>query len=294
MSARSVYTPGLYYGLTFLGSYAIWLVAYYLQAQGAPSAPLVGMSGMLVPFVISLIMIVRSGNPALRKDFVNRLVNLGLIQPRMLPAFFLIPLTIVVAIFLSLPFGGSPEQLRLAEGFSFSTGAVPVLLFLVLAACFEELGWRGYGFESLQSRYTYLTASLIFGLLWSIWHIPLIVAEGQYANELWQQNIWFALNYFVAFIPLGVIVSWICIKSGKSILAAVLVHFLLNIAQETFAVAQTTKCIQTLVLVVVAIGIVAYDQELFRSKAHLDLGEGHALSPAAAQEKGATSDASTP
>ncbi|MBX0330165.1 hypothetical protein K2Z83_21075 [Oscillochloris sp. ZM17-4] len=67
------------------------------------------------------------------------------------------------------------------------------------------------------------------------------------------------------------IVSWICIKSGKSILAAVLVHFLINIAQETFAVAQTTKCIQTLVLAVVAIGIVAYDNELFRSKAHLNM-----------------------
>jgi uncharacterized protein len=285
MSTRYAYKPGLYFGLTFLVTYALWALAYYVNAQGAKGLSiLVGIAGMLIPFVISLIMIFSSGNPALKQDFINRLINLGLIQPKMLPTFFLImPLSVVAAILLSLPFGGSPAQFQIAGGFSFSTGAVPVLLFLALAACFEELGWRGYGFESLQSRYTYLTAALIFSLLWSIWHIPLIFAEGQYAYELWNQNIWYAVNYFVSFIPLGIIVSWLCIKNHKSILAAVLFHFLINIFQELFSITQTTKSIETLVLAAVAICIVIYDKDLFFSKTHFDTREGHQLSPAAAR-----------
>jgi uncharacterized protein len=272
MNARYVYKPGLYYGLTFVITYAFWSVGAYLSYQEEPNGPymLLIMAGLLTPFLVSLVMIYTSNNPALKKDFVNRLINPSLIQLKMLPTFLLImPLTVAAAILFSLPFGGSLAQFQLAPGFSFSTGVIPALLTLVLAACFEELGWRGYGFESLQSRYTYLSASLIFSLLWSLWHAPLIFVKGMYQYEIWQQNIWFGLNFFAGIIPLGVIVSWLCIKNRKSILAAVLFHFLVNIGQEKFSMTPTTKCIQTLVLVVVAIGIVVFDKELFFSKAHL-------------------------
>lgn len=268
MSSRYVYRPGLYYGLTFLITYAFWALAYYANLRDTGGLPmLLGIGGMVVPFVVSLIMILTSNNSELKKDFVDRLFNLSRIRPKMLPAFLLImPLALVASILLSLPLGGSLDQFRLADGFSFSTGAIPVLLFLVLAACLEELGWRGYGFESLQSRYGYLKAALVFSLLWSIWHIPLIFAEGQYANELVKENAWFAVNYFVSFIPLGVIVSWLCIKNRKSILAAVLFHFLVNIFQELFSITQTTKCIETLVLAIIAIGIVLLDRGVFLSR----------------------------
>jgi membrane protease YdiL (CAAX protease family) len=33
-------------------------------------------------------------------------------------------------------------------------------------AGFEELGWRGFAFDSLQSRHSYLEASLIVGVFW--------------------------------------------------------------------------------------------------------------------------------
>ena len=37
-----------------------------------------------------------------------------------------------------------------------------LLLLLLLAAGFEELGWRGYAFDSLRSRYSYLKAAVVF------------------------------------------------------------------------------------------------------------------------------------
>jgi hypothetical protein len=47
-------------------------------------------------------------------------------------------------------------------------------------------------------------------------------------------------------------------------------------SQEALNITQTTKCIETGVLTLIAIAIIAYDRELFFSKAHLAEGAGHA------------------
>ncbi|WP_440948383.1 MmRce1 family CPBP family CAAX prenyl protease [Methanosarcina sp. T3] len=269
------YKPGVYFAATFIATYVLWFAGAYLSFQDDESGlyMLLMLPGLMAPFLISLIMIFTSKNPDLKKDFINRLTNLRLIQPKILPAFFLImPFSVLASILLSLPFGGSVSQFQLAEAFSFSTGFVPVLFLLMLAAGFEELGWRGYAFDSLQSRYTYFTASLIFSILWSLWHFPLIFVNNSYQYEIFHENILYGVNFFVSIIPLGVIISWICIKNGKSVIAAILFHFIVNISQEILNISQTTKCIETLVLAVVAVAIIALDKELFFSEGYQATG----------------------
>lgn len=265
------YKTGVYFAATFIVTYALWFAGGYVSFQEGRGGlyMLLMLPGLMAPFLISLVMIFTSKNRDLKKDFVNRLINLRLIRLKMLPAFFLImPLTVLASILLSLPFGGSVSQFQLSEGFSFS-GFVPALSILVLAAVFEELGWRGYAFDSLQSQYTYLKASVIFGILWSLWHFPLIFVNESYQYLIIQENIWYGVNFFVGIVPMGVLISWICIKNGKSIPAAILFHFIVNISQEALEMTQTTKCIQTVVLIVVAAAIIALDKELFFSKDHL-------------------------
>ncbi|NYT19573.1 MAG: CPBP family intramembrane metalloprotease [Methanosarcinales archaeon] len=266
------YKPGIYYLSTFIITYALWFAGAYVSFQdgGDGLYMLLMLPGLMAPFLISLVMIFRSGNADLKKDFVNRLINLRLIRPKMLPLFVLImPLSVLVSIFISLLFGGSVSQFQFTEGFSFSTGFVPVLLLLLLAAGFEELGWRGYAFDSLQSRHTYFKASLIFSILWSLWHFPLIFVNNSYQYEIFHESIWYGVNFFVSIIPLGMIISWICIKNRKSIIAAIVFHFIVNISQEILDISQTTKCIETVVLIIVAAAIIAYDKEMFFSRDHL-------------------------
>lgn len=266
------YRPIAYFSATFIATYALWFAGAYVSHQDDIENlyMLFMVPGIMAPFIISLVMLFLAGNQSLWKDFINRLVNPKLIQAKTLPVLFLLmPLVVLVSIAISLVFGGSVSQLQLAEGFSFSFGSVPVLLVLLIAATFEELGWRGYAFDSLQSKFSYFVASIIFSVLWSMWHFPLLFVEDSYQYEIFQQNIWFAVNFFISIVPMGIIISWICLKNGKSVLAAILFHFIINMSQEALAMTQFTKCIETLVLVAVTIIIISRDKELFFSKVHV-------------------------
>lgn len=272
MVSNYKYKTFTYYAATFASTYALWFAGAYTSFQDDKSGlyMLLMLPGLMAPFLISLFMIFTSVNTHLKRDFVNRLINLRLIRLKMLPVFFLLmPAVVLASIALSLPFGESTAQFQLAEGFSFSTGFVPVLLLLLMAAAFEELGWRGYAFDSLQSRYTLFVASIMFSILWSLWHFPLLFVKNSYQYEILQQNVWYAVNFFTSIIPMGVIISWICVKNQKSVIAAVLFHFIINLSQEVLAMTQVAKCVETVVLIFIVMLIVIKDKEVFFSKKHL-------------------------
>jgi membrane protease YdiL (CAAX protease family) len=93
-----------------------------------------------------------------------------------------------------------------------------------------------------------------------------------YPYEIFHENIWYAVNLFVSIIPMGVIVSWIYVKNGKSVLAAILVHISINFLQEALQMTQFAKCIETVVVTVVAVIIIILDKEMAFSKEHLTTG----------------------
>ena len=263
------YNPRTYFGLTFLATFIFWFGGAFasFSEKFNDLYMLFMLCGMIAPFVVGLVMMRGKHARPLRKDFFNRLVNVRLINLKTLPAFFLLmPMVVLASTILSLLFGEPMTQFQPAEGFSFSSGFVPVLMLLLLAVTFEALGWRGYAFDSLQSRYTYLTASIIFSLLWSLWHLPLLFVKDSYQYEIMQISPWFALNFFLGIIPLGIIISWFCAKNRKSIISAILFHFMVNMSQELLNITQVTKTIETFVLAFVAAGIILMDRELFLSR----------------------------
>ncbi len=266
MTASSTYQPARYYIWTYLITFVLLLSGAYVSRVDTTGLFLAFIvPATMTPFLVSLVMLLRSKDPSLKSDFGKRIVNLRLIAPTGLPIVFLLgPLLVVVSILLSLPFGGSIDQFRVSDGFSSAGVMIPGLVLLFVIASFEELGWRGYAFNSLQSHTnSFFKAALLFGVLWSLWHLPLVLVKDTYQYQITQENIWFAVNFFISVIPLGIIISWIWVKNGKSILAAVLIHFLVNVSQEALSTTQTTKCIETVVLIALTAVIILLDRRLF-------------------------------
>jgi len=63
-----------------------------------------------------------------------------------------------------------------------ATGVVYSLISMVFGAG-EELGWRGYLQNQLTERFGLLNGLVILGLLWSFWHLPLLLAGFNYPED---------------------------------------------------------------------------------------------------------------
>lgn len=100
-----------------------------------------------------------------------------------------------------------------------------VLLFFLLLATGEEVGWMGYAFEPMQTRFTALNAALLLGIIWAIWHIPIFVFVMQDPVVLIAQLLTLVGN--------RVLVVWIFNNTGKSVFATILFHAIDNTALVT-------------------------------------------------------------
>ena len=88
-----------------------------------------------------------------------------------------------------------------------------VLLFAVFSGPLgEEPGWRGFALPRLLSRYPALTASLILGVVWAAWHIPLLLV-----GDL---TVYGTVNAVLA----AIVFTWVYQNTGGSVLIPILMH----------------------------------------------------------------------
>jgi len=266
MNETITYKPKLFFILIFAVTWTFWFAAPYLgdPINSDPIFLMFMLAGLFTPFTTALYLIFISKNDALKSTFSNKLFNIKLIKWKTIPLFLILfPASIIISVLISTLFGYSFDQFTIADEFSFSIGGIPTLLVLLLAACFEELGWRGYAVESLNNKFNYFEATAIFGILWSLWHLPMFFIPESYQAELLQEDFILVINFFVSIIPLAFIISWFCKKNSGSILGAILIHSIVNLSQEFFLVSPYTKCIQTLILIVIAAIFIIVDRNVF-------------------------------
>lgn len=86
----------------------------------------------------------------------------------------------------------------------------------------EEIGWRGFALPRLQKRHNALIATLIVGILWGLWHLPLVFLVGNPMAE-------FPVLWFITIVTNAFIYTWIYNSTKGSILLVALFHGSLNI-----------------------------------------------------------------
>jgi hypothetical protein len=117
---------------------------------------------------------------------------------------------------------------RLATGTWPQFGEEP--WFIIVLAIFistplqagEEIGWRGYALPRLAERFGLPTASIVLGVIWACWHLPLFfIAGSDSAGES------FPL-YLLAVTALSVAMAWLYWRSNRSLLLTMLMHAAVN------------------------------------------------------------------
>jgi len=87
----------------------------------------------------------------------------------------------------------------------------------------EEIGWRGYALPKLQVRVSVLNASLLLGVLWGLWHLPLLFTAGDPRARL--SFGWLILGM----IPVAILFTWLYNNTRGSLLLALLYHNSFNV-----------------------------------------------------------------
>jgi membrane protease YdiL (CAAX protease family) len=263
MNSKTIYKPAAFFLITMLITWSFTLLTIYFSYQKGIEGW--GFLMFLVgagPVASALIMHYRAKSPALWRDYWDRLVNLKRINLATVPIMLLLtPFAMIVSILISLLFGKSADQFTLTPQGGFSIG-VPVISMVIIIPILEEMGWKGYGVDSLRSRVNLFYTSLWFGALWGLWHAPMFFIQNMYMNLLLSNGVYVA-NYFISIFALAFIINWLFYRNKRSIIACALFHIIADISAEMFAVEQFTKCIDTAVLILVAALIVIADRKLF-------------------------------
>lgn len=158
----------------------------------------------------------------------------------------------VVASGATDPIGADPLLALLGE---------PLALAGTLAAIFllgpfhEEIGWRGYWLDRLQQRWSALVASLVLGVAWAAWHAPLFLMVGYYSSwDFAPDPAWFGFNVLVG----AVLYTWLYNNTNRSVLAAILFHFLGNATGQLLELSPAADRYQTLVTTALVVVVLAY------------------------------------
>ena len=132
----------------------------------------------------------------------------------------------------------------------------PVLfiIFFLGGPFAEEFGWRGYALDRFQSKLNSLISSLILGLLWGIWHLPLHFISGttQEVIPIYQNIIIITIS--------SVLYTWLYNNTNGSILVAMLFHTANNMAGALFPywISNLGRWISFIFTIIIVIIIIIY------------------------------------
>jgi membrane protease YdiL (CAAX protease family) len=215
---------------------AIFLIAvfassipfYVLGAAGGrlPGLPILPASALMtfVPMTVALIFIYRQrgafGVTVLLKRTPGLIVR---------PDWYL-----VACLFMPVVCGLEFGILRLTGStLSFPHIAPGESAFLFIAffigAVGEEFGWQGYAYPCLREQLNALATAIILGVFWALWHVIPFFQLNRSADWI----VWHSLNA----IAMRIIIVWLFENNGKSIIAAVLFHTMINLSWALFPVA---------------------------------------------------------
>jgi membrane protease YdiL (CAAX protease family) len=245
----------VFLALSFGLSWLIALPLWWGDGLASPFFIVVALAVMATPAIAALVVVFFVEKHAAKGER-RRALGLGSVRPvgrfirYLVLALFVPPVLILVALLVGTALGLYPADVVNFSGFqetldaqleAIGQASLPIPIGLLVAAQFlnvligsiinvvpalgEELGWRGWLLPKLLPLGV-VPALLISGVIWGLWHAPLILLGYNYGNA----PGWLALAAMVAMTTvIGAVFSWLRIRS-ESVWPAALAHGSFNAA----------------------------------------------------------------
>ena len=209
-----------FYVLTYAVSWLLWapLVIFGDRVPG-PLAFILLLLGSLVPSTMGVLFVAllrgRSGVRTLLWRLLHARIGLRWYLA-VVALIMLVPLAVGMSILMG---GDTPVVDNTVFGVLF------LFSFMIFpgSALGEELGWRGFVLPRMQARHSALKASLLIGILWGPWHLPLWLTGSE------GHPISLYVPFVVAVVASSVFYTWLYNNTGGSLLIVVLYHAASNL-----------------------------------------------------------------
>jgi uncharacterized protein len=221
----------------------VWTWAFYTPLAISGNSPyempwmILLILGGMGPSVMGIVMAMVTFDKEGRRDFWKRCFSFRRIRwVWWCVIFLLFPILFWTAILIDVALGGvlpGMEQLR-------SLMSNPVMWPLAAFISFmsgpwaEEFGWRGYALDPMLKRWGVIPGTAALGVIWGIWHLPLF-----FMTATWHSQIGFGLSGLWTFVlrsaSLALIMTWVYLKTDRSILSGLFIHFTSNFTGQLLA-----------------------------------------------------------
>lgn len=111
-----------------------------------------------------------------------------------------------------------------------------IIPLIVLGPLSEEFGWRGFLQKRVNNEFSPVFGSLVIGITWSLWHLPLFFMPGTSQHDF---NMPF-LPFLAAVTSSSLVYTYIFIKSNESLFSAILFHWIGTYIMQVIA-SQVTR-----------------------------------------------------
>lgn len=223
----------LFFAITLAWTWICGFIPVILGITGTPIGTFIFYFGGGAPSVVGLFIVFLTYSRAERRDYFKRCFSLKYMEwkwPLIVFSIFSIISTVCIYIGVNI-LGYDMPGMDYIHAIIGNPLMVPlvILISLVSGPLNEEFGWRGYALDKLIVRFGFLKASLLLGFIWAIWHLAWYFTPGQAQYNLLQDSLFDALMMVPSLMLLSVFVSFVYIKTKRSILAGALVHMFGNL-----------------------------------------------------------------
>jgi membrane protease YdiL (CAAX protease family) len=218
----------IFFLITLLWTWACGFIAAVLVNAGIAAGTFLFYFGAGAPSVTALFMVFFTYSRPARRDYFSRCFSfkrLGWKWVLWTVLFF----SLITVIGLWISTGILAFEMPGME-YIYAVKRAPYLVLWVLLLSLlsgpvnEEFGWRGYALDKLLVRFGFRKASFILGFIWGIWHLPWYFMPGQAQYGLLRNSVFEAFLFIPSVILLSFVVSFVYLKTNRSILAGALVH----------------------------------------------------------------------